>query len=124
MPAPFYEAKKTAFRWIEENADWLSEFDLEIWRYAEPAWREYKSARAYVELLRRHGFDVDVGSGGCPQHSLPVGARGDRCSVLTQSMMPCLEILRSPFRIGSRVKGCTPGQRDILIHTRCSAWQH
>ncbi|MFN3337707.1 MAG: amidohydrolase, partial [Thermomicrobium sp.] len=66
MPAPLDEAKKTAFRWIEENADWLSEFDLEIWRYAEPAWREYKSARAYVELLRRHGFDVEVGSGGMP----------------------------------------------------------
>jgi len=66
MAAPMHEAKRTAFQWIEENAAWLSAFDLEIWRYAEPAWREYKSARAYVELLRQHGFDVEEGSGGMP----------------------------------------------------------
>src|SRR4029078_8182541 len=42
----------------------LSDFDLEIWRYAEPAWREYKSAKAYIDLLRSEGFDVEEGSGG------------------------------------------------------------
>jgi len=66
MAASLTEAKRTAFRWIDDNAPWLSAFDLEIWRYAEPAWREYKSARAYVDLLQRHGFAVEVGSGGMP----------------------------------------------------------
>lgn len=44
----------------------LSEFHRRIWSYAEPAWREYRSAEAYVELLRAEGFDVEVGSGGMP----------------------------------------------------------
>jgi len=42
----------------------LSDFHLKIWNYAEPALREYKSARAYVELLRAMGFNVDEGTGG------------------------------------------------------------
>lgn len=58
--------KGTALEWIEANRQRLSDFDLEIWRYAEPAWREYKSARAYVDLLRAEGFDVEEGSGGMP----------------------------------------------------------
>ena len=62
--------KQDAINWIDANSAMLSAFDLEIWRYAEPAWREYKSARAYVDLLREHGFDVETGSGGMP--SVPV----------------------------------------------------
>ncbi len=59
-------AKGTALDWIEANRERLSAFDLEIWRYAEPAWREYRSARAYVELLRAAGFTVEEGSGEMP----------------------------------------------------------
>ena len=61
-----YRAKQTAIDWIEANRERLSAFDLEIWGYAEPAWREYKSAKAYVDLLRADGWDVEVGSGGMP----------------------------------------------------------
>src|SRR5689334_17238010 len=61
-----YAAKQFAHDWVERNRQRLSEFDLEIWCYAEPAWREYKSARAYVELLRGEGFEVEEGSGGMP----------------------------------------------------------
>jgi aminobenzoyl-glutamate utilization protein B len=60
------EAKRFAHAWIDDNRERLSAFDLEIWRYAEPAWREYRSARAYVELLRAEGFEVEEGSGGMP----------------------------------------------------------
>src|SRR5437588_7507149 len=58
--------KQYALEWVEANRRRLSDFDLEIWRYAEPAWREYKSARAYCELLRAEGFSVEEGSGGMP----------------------------------------------------------
>ncbi|MDF3017306.1 MAG: Peptidase family, partial [Thermomicrobiales bacterium] len=34
------EAKRFAHDWIDQNRQRLSDFDLEIWRYAEPAWRE------------------------------------------------------------------------------------
>ena len=61
-----YPAKQAAIDWIDENRERLSDFDLEIWGYAEPAWREYKSAKAYVDLLRAEGFEVEEGSGGMP----------------------------------------------------------
>ena len=58
--------KGFALDWLDKERERLSMFDLEIWRYAEPAWREYRSARAYVELLRAEGFTVEEGSGGMP----------------------------------------------------------
>lgn len=58
--------KGTAIDWIDANQQMLSDFDIEIWNYHEPAWREYKSARAYVDMLREHGFDVEEGSGDMP----------------------------------------------------------
>lgn len=60
------EVKTTAFDWLDEQRDRLSDFDMQIWSYHEPAWREYRSAAAYVDLLRAEGFDVEVGSGGMP----------------------------------------------------------
>ena len=44
--------KRYALEWIDEHARRFSDFHLGIWNYAEPAWREYKSARAYVDFLR------------------------------------------------------------------------
>ncbi len=52
--------------WLRQNRPGLSEFNARIWSYAEPAWREYQSARAYVDLLRAEGFSVEEGSGGMP----------------------------------------------------------
>lgn len=61
-----YAEKQFAVDWIEANRARLSDFDLQIWSYHEPAWREYRSARAYVELLRAEGFEVEDGSGQMP----------------------------------------------------------
>ena len=60
------EEKQTALDWIEANWGILSDFHQEIWHYAEPALREYKSAKAYIKLLREEGFTVEEGSGGMP----------------------------------------------------------
>jgi aminobenzoyl-glutamate utilization protein B len=60
------QEKQFALEWVERQRAELSDFDLEIWRYAEPAWREYRSARAYVARLRAAGFAVEEGSGGMP----------------------------------------------------------
>jgi aminobenzoyl-glutamate utilization protein B len=51
---------------VERIRPQLSDFHREIWSYAEPAWREYRSAAAYVALLRDEGFDVEEGSGDMP----------------------------------------------------------
>lgn len=61
-----YPAKQHAIDWIDQEAARLSEFNAQIWEFAEPAWREYKSARAYCDLLRAEGFAVEEGSGEMP----------------------------------------------------------
>lgn len=44
--------KQTALDWIETNRPRLSAFHQQIWRYAETAFREYRSAKAYCDLQR------------------------------------------------------------------------
>jgi aminobenzoyl-glutamate utilization protein B len=63
---PLSPTQQSALDWIEKHRARLSEFNRRIWDYAEPAWREYKSARAYCELLQSEGFIVEEGSGGMP----------------------------------------------------------
>jgi aminobenzoyl-glutamate utilization protein B len=58
--------KEAALSWIDENQARLSDFHQVIYNHAEPAWREYRSCRDYVALLRDEGFDVEAGSGGMP----------------------------------------------------------
>src|SRR5579885_77054 len=58
--------QQTALAWTAEHQPRLSRFCEEIWHYAEPAWREYRSAAAYCELLEAEGFRVEAGTGGMP----------------------------------------------------------
>ncbi len=58
--------RATALDYLDRERARLSGFNARIWSYAEPAWREYKSARAYVDLLRAEGWSVEEGSGGMP----------------------------------------------------------
>ncbi|GAB2827852.1 hypothetical protein GCM10027022_18660 [Alpinimonas psychrophila] len=59
-------AKKSAQVWIDENMPLLSDWHTNIWELAEPAWREFRSAKWYVECLRAEGFTVEEGSAGMP----------------------------------------------------------
>lgn len=58
--------KKTVLDWIEQSQGRISDFHQLIWNYAEPALREYKSAKAYRDLLEAEGFEVTEGTGGMP----------------------------------------------------------
>ncbi|GAA0971954.1 hypothetical protein GCM10009555_024240 [Acrocarpospora macrocephala] len=60
------EAQRSAVEAVDEISAELSEFHMQIWSLAEPAWREYRSARLYVDRLREEGFEVEEGSGGMP----------------------------------------------------------
>ncbi len=60
------DATQTARAHVVANADYLSRGCATIFEYAEPAWREYRSAAWYVAELRKAGFDVEEGSGGMP----------------------------------------------------------
>jgi aminobenzoyl-glutamate utilization protein B len=75
--AEMHEAKQSALEWIDKNRQWLSDFDIEIWNYHEPAWREYRSARAYCDLLRSHGFEVEESSGDMPTAFMATWENGD-----------------------------------------------
>jgi aminobenzoyl-glutamate utilization protein B len=44
--------------WIDEQVRHFSDFHLQIWNYAEPAWREYKSAKAAFYQHRDLGHPV------------------------------------------------------------------
>jgi len=59
-------AKSLAHRWVDEHRAVLSGWHRTIWDFAEPAWREYRSAAWFVERLRQEGFEVEAGSGGMP----------------------------------------------------------
>ena len=60
------DAKKTAFKWIDENAERISDFHQLIWNYAETSFREYKSAKAFVDFHKKEGFEVIHGVAGMP----------------------------------------------------------
>ena len=58
--------KELARAWVERHRHALSEWHRTIWEYAEPAWREYRSAAWFVDRLRRACFTVESASGGMP----------------------------------------------------------
>src|SRR5262249_27691574 len=68
--------KQTVFAWIDEHQAELSEYHQAIWKYAEPAWREYRSAAFYVDLLRKEGFEVESGSATMPTAFCATYGRG------------------------------------------------
>ncbi len=79
--AKLTEAKKTAFKWIDDNAERISDFHSLIWNYAETSFREYKSAKALVEFHREEGFKVEHGVAGMP--TAYIGTWGEGGPVLS-----------------------------------------
>lgn len=70
-------AKQVAYRWVDEHRAALSEWHRIIWDFAEPAWREYRSAAWFVDRLRREGFEVEAGSAGMPTAFAAHWSNGD-----------------------------------------------
>lgn len=52
--------KRTSIEWVSANEKRISDFHQLIWNYAEPTWREYKSAKAYCNLLRQEEKDMEM----------------------------------------------------------------
>ena len=69
--------KRTARQTVESRMPEFSDWAATIWNFGETAWREYRSAEFYVELLRREGFSVEVGSGGMPTAFCAEWSNGD-----------------------------------------------
>jgi len=60
------DEKRTALDWIITNKKKIIDLSDAIWEFAEPALREYKSAKAHCEFLRENGFGVEMGIAGMP----------------------------------------------------------
>ncbi|SLN22071.1 p-aminobenzoyl-glutamate hydrolase subunit B [Roseovarius albus] len=68
---------ETADDWVAAHQQDLSDWCATIFDYAEPAWREYRSAAWYVKCLREEGFSVEEGSGGMPTAFCAEWSNGD-----------------------------------------------
>ncbi|MBY6117034.1 amidohydrolase [Mameliella alba] len=62
---------------MDDHAGDLSAWCSQIFDFAEPAWREYRSAEWYVARLRAEGFEVEEGSGGMPTAFCARWSQGD-----------------------------------------------
>src|SRR6185436_12331396 len=96
VPMAMTAGKQTVFDWIDQHRAELSEQHLLVWNFAEPAWREYRSAAFFVDLLRKAGFEVEAGSATMPTafcatfgHGKPVlGAYAEYDAVPGMSQAP------------------------------------
>src|SRR5580765_7644805 len=57
---------ETARSWIDARAAAITALNDQIWRWAEPGLREYRSAAALCGFLRDAGFSVEEGAAGMP----------------------------------------------------------
>lgn len=58
--------KDFLIEWVTSNSNQFSKMSDQIWGYAEPALREYKSSRLLVSYLEENGFTVKMGISGMP----------------------------------------------------------
>lgn len=75
--------KQFVLDWVDAHASQLSDWHQTIWHFAEPAFREYKSAAWYVAKLREQGFEVEEGSGGMPTAFMATWRNGDGPTIAT-----------------------------------------
>lgn len=118
------EVKQTARKWIDDHLEQLVQWHTHIWELAEPAWREYKSQRWYVETLRGEGFDVEDGSAGMPTAFCAIWSNGDGPTLLTYAEYDAVRaIIKRPPRRKSPGRGSADSPRDTPIHIRLSAFR-
>lgn len=58
--------KKTALDWISANTKRLIDLSDMIWDFAEPAYREFRSAKVHCNFLRDYDFEVKEGIADMP----------------------------------------------------------
>lgn len=76
-PVQLTDEKETAFKWLSANRDTIEELSDDVFGYAEPSFREYKSARAHEKILGSNGFTIESGAGGMPTAFVATRRFGD-----------------------------------------------
>lgn len=69
--------KQFIMDWVEANKKDISDWHRILWELAEPAFREYKSCKWYVDFLRNDGWEVEEGSAGMPTAFSATWSNGD-----------------------------------------------
>ncbi len=59
-------SKETAWKWIDEHQQELTNVSDKVWGFAEYGLLEEKSSKLIAETLRKHGFKVNHGVAGMP----------------------------------------------------------
>jgi aminobenzoyl-glutamate utilization protein B len=72
--------KQTAWKWIDDNHDQLTNISDEIWGYAEYGLCEDKSSKLIADTLRDHGFKVQQGLAKMPTAIL--AEKGEGCPII------------------------------------------
>ncbi|MFZ2055770.1 MAG: amidohydrolase [Candidatus Aminicenantales bacterium] len=75
-PAKLTPLKKEALSWVDAASPELSKLNDEIWRAAEVAMEEYRSAEALASYLEKMGFAVERGVAGLPTAFIGVYGSG------------------------------------------------
>ena len=83
MSADNLHLRQAAQQWVTDQRQEWSTWASTIFDFGETAWREYRSAAWYVDLLRREGFTVEEGSGGMPTAFSATWSNGDGPTILT-----------------------------------------
>ncbi|MFD4669676.1 amidohydrolase [Lentzea sp. NPDC058450] len=60
------DGKTTALNWLRDHGGEVTGLSDRIWQHAELSLREWNSAWDSAELLKRHGFTIEWGTGGFP----------------------------------------------------------
>jgi aminobenzoyl-glutamate utilization protein B len=60
------QAKRSAFGWLEVHAGDMDRMSDQLFRWAEPGLREYRSSGLLADYLESHGFAVERGVSGMP----------------------------------------------------------
>jgi aminobenzoyl-glutamate utilization protein B len=76
-PAKLTPLKTAAFTWVEANLAELARMNDEIWRAAEVAMEEYRSAEVLASYLEKMGFRVERGVAGLPTAFVGIYGAGE-----------------------------------------------
>ena len=105
--------KQLIYNVVEEKAAALTNLSDKIWEFAELSMEEYRSAEAYIQLLKAEGFEVEEKLCGIPTAFLGrygsgkpvIGILGEYDALSGLSQVPC-SASKESFVPGGNGHGC------------------
>jgi aminobenzoyl-glutamate utilization protein B len=108
-PAKLTPLKKEALAWVDAAMPELAKLNDEIWRAAEVAMEEYRSAEALASYLEKMGFAVERGVAGLPTAFVGVYGSGQPVVGFLAEYDALPSLSQETVTTKSPVKGGDPG---------------